>query len=84
MGKIVIDNEYYIHVDDSSYNLCKKYVNKKGKNSEKIIGYFGSMSSALRKYVEIKALPNDDETIGIKEYFNRIEKFTEQIKKLLP
>ena len=47
---IRIDDDYSVRVDDACYTLVRTQITKKGKKSEKAVGYYNSLVGALERY----------------------------------
>lgn len=52
MKNIELNNGYYIEIDTLNYTLKQRYVNKKGKETSRIVGYFGNMRHLIYAYLE--------------------------------
>lgn len=70
---------YNIVVEPSCYAVYRLTTTNKGKATEIAIGYFVSISSAVKKIVQTN-LSDIKETVSLKEYAERVE---EAFKKLM-
>ena len=52
MKNIELNNGYYIEIDTLNYTLKQRYVNKKGKETSRIVGHFGNMRHLIYVYLE--------------------------------
>lgn len=79
-------DKYAIDITEESYNLIKYGTvadeNSKnfGQQTEKVLGYFSNVSSAVRRIIK-SSLANQGGEISLKEYVERIEKATEELTK---
>ena len=69
MNKFNIEDDYYIIVDEYSYNLARlKGVNEKGKQAWDTISYHGRPEQALDNYIQYKIrekfLANEKADVG--------------------
>lgn len=71
--KIVIDDVWFIDVDDYQYKLGQETQSKEtGKNYQKHYGYFGKLEHALERLARI--LTNEKaEQLSLKEYIEELQ-----------
>lgn len=79
---------FIIRCTDNSFDLIEILVaGEKSKHPgleyEKTIGYYPTLSSALRKAAIMQANRSGDKT-NLKEYISRIESFYTKLLKLIP
>jgi hypothetical protein len=79
---------FIIRCTDTSFDLIEVRVygdksKQAGTEYEKNIGYYSSLSGALRKAAILKANRSGDKT-NLKEYIDRIESFYTKLLKLMP
>ena len=71
--KIVFeDDNYFIDVDRLNYTLREKFINDKGEESVRDLGYFNSIYYATKRLVELEVL-KDDEEVTVSEFLDRLE-----------
>jgi hypothetical protein len=85
--KIILDNNYHIEVDSVlNHTLYKKgYVQSgenKGKETFTPIGYYSSVASAVKRYINSTIVDETVET-DLKGYVKRIEKKYDELKQLI-
>lgn len=73
--RIIIDEKYFIETDRLNYILKEKCIAKKsGKEIDRTVGYYGSMTALAERYLEErqKAIM-DDSTVNLDEYVKLVE-----------
>ena len=79
---IIIDDKYFIRVDEYNHTLLEKNTskNKEGKLYDRPIlhGHFNSVERALVKVVKLKTLEQSDNAT-IEEYLNILKKETQKV-----
>jgi hypothetical protein len=85
--KIILDELFYIEIDSNlNHTLYKIMTTKSGKNIGKetpfAYGYYSSIASAVKSYIK-HSLADEETTLTLKEYIERYEQKTEEIKKLI-
>lgn len=80
--KINLENNFYILVDVSSYNLIRfngeKLVEGKLVKNETTFGYHSSLAGAIKRYVR-ESLASKNETITLNEY---VELYRSEVDRL--
>ena len=90
--KIVIDEEFYIDVDELNNTLKQKYKAKtkdgEDREAERVIGYFPSVEACIEKYIDMRQkLLKPRQAIELREYVSLVKesnnKAVKAVKKLL-
>lgn len=81
------NKNFYIDFDgDSNFTLKEKKIFVTGKNAgdsyEETIGYFGSLSSAVNRYI-LRQLGEADDTASLKEFIERYEQLVKEVELAL-
>jgi hypothetical protein len=85
---IKLPNEsFYINFDkDGNYTLYETKVTQSGKNTgtryESVIGYYGSLSSAVKRYIS-RQLGESKETVTIEQFLEVYEKLVDEVTAYL-
>lgn len=88
MTTINLSYGYFIDIDPLNYILKRKYIgeSKDGKPKEvvKTYGYYGSVESALERYIELRQLDVlDGERVSLDEYVKTIERVNKDTVRAL-
>ena len=88
MGKIILDDEYYIKVDETGYVLYRDFQrkDKKGREHVQPLGHFMRLHTAVAEYEERKTRKVLSEgEMTLKEAYTRIcGASPEEIRMIMP
>lgn len=58
---IKLKHDYFIEVDEKNFTLKSEYTNQKtGEQATRTHGYFSSLESAVKKYINLAVYGDDD------------------------
>ena len=84
MTIIKLKHDFFIEVEEKNYTLKKAVVNKKGKLTTKTHGYFSSFECAIKNYIKLAALEeNDNEVIKLHELLEKIKAVCDETIEVL-
>ena len=79
MQNINLNNGYYVEIDNLNYTLKQKCVSKNGKETERLVGYFGSMKPLMYRYLEQCQIQFESrEGMQMLEYVKMVEESNER------
>lgn len=75
MTTIKLNHNYFVEVDENNFTLKSEYVGKKtNKTVTKIHGYYPRLEIALKDYIKLALLDeNDAETIALHELLSKVK-----------
>lgn len=79
MTTIELKSGYFIEIDPLNYTLKQKFTGKsksgKEKESVRTFGYYGNLSKAIERYIQLICMDiTDGETMRLKEYADTADK----------
>ena len=81
---VTLENGYEIQVEDMNYTLLKKSVSKNGNEIAKRIGYYTSLESALKGYMDICISKKLEEDVySLKDAIQMVRAERERIERLV-
>lgn len=81
--QINLNNEYYIEIDEFNHTLKKRYTGKTKdgveKETEKVIGYYGNLKSAVEGFIKRNQLDSMAYTsLNMREYVKMVEEVNKE------
>jgi hypothetical protein len=85
MTIIKLKHDFFIEVEDKNFTLKSEHPNKKtGKMATKTHGYFSTFECAIKNYIKLAALEeNDGETIELHELLAKIKAVCDETIEVL-
>ena len=84
---VKLSADMFVEIDSKNYTLHKEITSEKGNRSDKILGYFSSLDSALKHYLKYRILTENENTVDIEtaisEIKNVCDKTISEIKKII-
>ena len=86
-GKVNIDKDFYIRLEDRSFVLCQSRVSKgektKGQEVEDVIGYFSTLDSVFNRYFKEQVIARSiGLNMDLKEFNVLLKEIKEDIKAI--
>lgn len=84
MTIIKLKHDFFIEVEEKNFTLKRACVNKKGILVEKPHGYFSTFECAIKNYIKLAALEeNDGEVIELHELVEKIKSVCDETVEVL-
>ncbi len=77
--KVLLPHDFFFVVDTYSYNLYKKYIDKKGKHGvTQCLGYYTKMENLIKKVVQL-VIKDKKDILELKEFLNIWKELSEEL-----